>query len=145
METGRRGGDGRRGQTGRFLTFGGECGAPDRDSVHCLYLTPREHTNPLQFFVGEVRLFLVAGVFYVAHSRFLRDPVELLFWHAEQAGSSGLREISWDLIVHNLPLCRRVRLKVSVSSVVVVIKGALSTGATRSRWNIARYKVISIG
>ena len=118
--------DGDGGQTGRFLTFGGERGAPDRDSVHCLYLTPREHTNPLQFFVGEVRLFLVAGVFYVAHSRFLRDPVELLFWHAEQAGSSCLREISWDLIVHNLPLCRRVRLKVSVSSVLVVIKGALS-------------------
>jgi len=100
-----------------------------RDSVHCLYRTAREHANLLQFLVGEVRLFLVAGAFYVAHSRFLRDPVELRFWHAEQEGSSCLREVFWDLIVHYLPLRRRVRLNVSASSVVVVIKGALTPEA----------------
>ncbi len=66
----------------------------------------REHANPLQFLVGEVRLFLVAGAFHVAQSRFLRDTAELRFRYAEQEGTSCLRDIFRDLIIHNLPLCR---------------------------------------
>ena len=109
-------------------------GAPHHDSLHCLYQTPREHANPLQFLVGEVRLFLVAGAFYVAHSRFLRDSVKLSFCHAEQAAGSCLREKSWDLIVHNLPLSRRARLGVSGSSVVVVISGLRPHGRCAPRY-----------
>src|SRR5258708_29885090 len=81
--------------------------APESDLVDCPYLTRREQANPLQFLVGEVRLFLVAGALYVAQSRFLRDTAELRIWHAEQEGSSCLRDIFRDLIVHNIPLCRR--------------------------------------
>ena len=40
--------------------------APDSDLVDCLHLTRREQANPLQFLVGEVRLLLVAGAFYMA-------------------------------------------------------------------------------
>jgi hypothetical protein len=65
-----------------------------------------EHANPLQFLVGEVRLFLVAGAFYVAQSRFLRNAPEFRFWYVEKEGSSCLRDIFWDLIVHDLTLCR---------------------------------------
>jgi len=97
--------------------------------VHCLCRTPSDLANPLQFLGGEVRLLLVTGAFLVPQPRFLRDAVELRFWHAEQQGSSCLREVFWDLIVHYLPLRRRVRLNVSASSVVVVIKGALSPKA----------------
>src|SRR4029077_3037902 len=80
---------------------------PDSDLVDCLHLTRREQANPLQFLVGEVRLFLVAGAFLMAQSRLLGDAAEHRFWHAEQEGSSCLRDIFRDLIVHNLPLCRR--------------------------------------
>ena len=88
-------------------------GCPGSSSVDCLYVTPRDLANPLQFLGGEVRLLLVAGAFFVPQPRFLRDAVELRFWHAEQQGSSCLRVVFWDLIVHNLPLPRRARLNVS--------------------------------
>jgi len=74
--------------------------------VDALHLVPREHAYPLQFLVGEVRHFLVACAFEVAQSRFLRDTAELSLWYAEQEGSSCLRDIFWDLNVHNLSLCR---------------------------------------
>ena len=38
--------EGHQGQTGRFLTFGGEQSAPDY-SVHCFFLMPRKLGNPL--------------------------------------------------------------------------------------------------
>ncbi len=74
--------------------------------MDCLHLMRREHANPPQFLVGEIRLFLVARAFYVAQSRFLRDMAEIRFRDAEQEGSSCLRDKFRDLIVHNLPLCR---------------------------------------
>ncbi len=82
--------------------------APDNDLVHYLHLVRREHANPLQFLVGEVPLFLVAGSFYLPQSRFLRDTAELRFRYAEHEGSSCLRDIFRNLIVHNLPLCLHV-------------------------------------
>jgi len=33
--------------------------APDLDLVRCLQLVRRDHANPLQFLVGEVRFFLL--------------------------------------------------------------------------------------
>jgi hypothetical protein len=74
--------------------------------VDRLHLLSGEHANPLQFLVGEVRLFLVADAFYVAQSRFLRDAPEFRFRYAEKEGSSCLRDIFRDLIVHHLPLFR---------------------------------------
>jgi hypothetical protein len=72
--------------------------------VDCLHLRRGEQANLLQFLVGEVRLFLIAGPLYLAQSRFLRDTAELRFWHAEQEGSPCLRDVFRDLIVHNPPL-----------------------------------------
>jgi len=66
----------------------------------------RKHANPLQFLVGEVGLFLVAGAFHMAQSRFLRNAPEFCFRHAEQEGSSCLRNILRDLIVHDVLLWR---------------------------------------
>src|SRR5216684_883878 len=42
--------------------------APDNGLMDYLNLLRLEHANSLQFLVGEVRLFLVAGAFYVAQS-----------------------------------------------------------------------------
>src|SRR4029077_7865678 len=80
--------------------------APDSGLVDRLHLLRREHTNPLQFLVGEVRLFLVSGALYVAQSRFLRNAPEFRFRYVEKEGSSCLRHIFRDLIVHDLPQCR---------------------------------------
>ncbi len=80
--------------------------APVSDLVDCLHLVRREHANSLQFLAGEVGLFLVAGAFHMAQSRFVRNAPEFPFRYAEQEGSSCLRDIFKNLIVHNLPLCR---------------------------------------
>jgi hypothetical protein len=88
--------------------------------MDCFHLTRREQANPVQFLVGEVRLFLVAGALYVAQSRFLRDTAELRFWYAEQEGSSCLRDIFRDLIVHTFPLCCRDSRDASKARVIVL-------------------------
>ena len=82
----------------------------------------REHANPLQFLVGEVRLLLVAGAFQVAKSRFLRDTPELRFRHAEQERRSCLRDIFRNLIVHNLSLCRHMVMAPSSTDRIIVLK-----------------------
>jgi hypothetical protein len=43
-----------------FLAFHAQS-APDNGLMDYLHLLRLEHANPLQFLVGEVRLFLVAG------------------------------------------------------------------------------------
>jgi len=53
---------------GRFGFGTGPLSAYAKLSADCLHLTLREHANPLQFLVREVRLFLVAGAFYLPQS-----------------------------------------------------------------------------
>jgi hypothetical protein len=74
--------------------------------MDCLHVVRRKHANPLQFLVREVGLFFVADAFHMAQSRFLRNAPEFCFRYAEKEGSSGLRNIFRDLIVHDLLLWR---------------------------------------
>jgi hypothetical protein len=66
----------------------------------------REFANPLQFLVSEVGFFLTPGTFHMAQSRFLRNAPEFSFRDAEKERSSSLRDVFWDLIVHDLSMWR---------------------------------------
>src|SRR6266550_3570334 len=48
------------------LRYPAQQGAPDIDLVGCLQLVCYEYANPLQFLVGKVSFFLIAGALHAA-------------------------------------------------------------------------------
>jgi hypothetical protein len=94
---------------------------PVGSSMAHLQLVPREHANPPQFLICEVRLYFVSGAFQASHSRFFRNVPELGFWDPEQIASSRLRHKFRDFrSIHSLSLCVAMALA-SVSTTIRIV------------------------